>query len=428
MQDTHVGPNFQITRAWAKNYRSISESEIELDPLTVLVGPNASGKSNWLDVLRFIKDTLRFDLEVAVSQRQGMEAICHSGSHTEQPHIGVGITANIRSRHTARDHVSIQYGFTLAPTQESAYRVRQESAVISDGSDDLPLFGFRVQDDHVLFSERPAVLDFDEMLMLDEGGDFTITYLALPALVRGIRRRYPLEKEDDGNLSPLVRDAFWQLHQYLLNARFYHIFPNTIKGPQRPGSTYLLEEDASNLASIIWEIQREAPRTMVRIREALSLLVPGVSDLEVGPVGGYLVVRLKHGSGLGANWFDLSQESDGTVRLLALLVALNQRQPLPLIGIEEPELTVHPGSLAVLADLINEATLRSQVIVTTHSPDFVDCITEYKAVESLRIVELVDGATNVAKVAKAQMEAVSERLFSPGELYRMGEFRLRQRI
>ena len=116
------------------------------------------------------------------------------------------------------------------------------------------------------------------------------------------------------------------------------------------------------------------------------------------------------------------------VRLLALLVALNQRRPLPLIGIEEPELTVHPGSLAVLADLINEAALRSQVIVTTHSPDFVDSITEYKAVDSLRIVELVDGATNVASVAKAQVEAVRERLFSPGELHRMGEFRISQRI
>lgn len=430
MQDTHVGPNFQITRAWAKNYRSISESRIELDPLTVLVGPNASGKSNWLDVLRFIKDALRFDLEVAVSQRQGMEAICYSSSHTKhkQPHIGVGITANVRNRHTPQGHVSIQYGFTLTPTQGSAYRVRQESAVISDGDDDLPLSGFRLQDDEVVFSEHPDVLDFWETLLLDEGGDFTITDLALPTLVRRIRRRYPFERDRDDYLSSLVRDGFWQLHQNLLNARFYHIFPNTIKGPQRPGSTYLLEEDAGNLASIIREIERESPRTMVRIREALSLLVPGVSDLEVSPVGGYLVIRLKHGSGPGANWFDLSQESDGTVRLLALLVALNQRRPLALIGIEEPELTVHPGSLAVLADLINEAALRSQVIVTTHSPDFVDCITEYKAVDSLRIVELVDGATNVANVAKAQVEAVSERLFSPGELHRMGEFRLSQRI
>ena len=145
-------------------------------------------------------------------------------------------------------------------------------------------------------------------------------------------------------------------------------------------------------------------------------------------MGGYLVIRLKHGAGPEGDWFDLSQESDGTVRLLALLIALHQQHPLTLLGIEEPELTVHPGALSVLADLINEAALRSQIIVTTHSPDFVDCVTEYRAIENLRIVELVDGATQVANVASGQVEAVKENLFSPGELHRMGEFRLSQRI
>ena len=428
MQDSSIRPNFQITRAWAKNYRSISEAEIELDPLTVLVGPNASGKSNWLDVLRFIKDALRFDLEVAISQRQGIEAICHSNSRAEQPHIGVGIAATVRSRHTDRDYAYIRYGFALTQKKEGMYSVSQEYGIISDGDEDSPVFGFSIQDDHIEFSKNPAPLDLEAMLRLKDSDDLEITDLALPALVRVARRRALRDHEQDDYLSPLVSDVFRQLHRNLTTARFYHIFPNTIKGPQRPGSTYLLDEDASNLASTIWEIKREFPLTMVRIREALSLLVPGVSDLEVNPVGGYLAVRLKHGSGPRANWFDLSQESDGTVRLLALLVALNQRRLLPLIGIEEPELTVHPGSLAVLADLINEAALRSQVIVTTHSPDFVDCITEYKAVDSLRIVELVDGATNIASVAKAQVEAVRERLFSPGELHRMGELRLSQRI
>ncbi len=117
----------------------------------------------------------------------------------------------------------------------------------------------------------------------------------------------------------------------------------------------------------------------------------------------------------------MSQESDGTVRLLGLLVALYQQRSLPLIGIEEPELTVHPGALAVLADLLNEAARRSQVIVTTHSPDFIDCVTNYKAVESLRIVELVKGVTTVWQVPDTQVKAVRENLFSPGELHRMGE-------
>ena len=176
------------------------------------------------------------------------------------------------------------------------YRVSQEYGIISDGDEDSPVFGFSIQDGYIAFSENPAPVDLEAMLRLEDSNDLEITDLALPALVRGARRRALLYHEQDGYLSPLVRDGFCQLHRNLTTARFYHIFPNTIKGPQRPGSTYLLDEDASNLASTIWEIEREFPQTMVRIREALSLLVPGVSGLDVGPVGGYLVVRLKHGS------------------------------------------------------------------------------------------------------------------------------------
>ena len=428
MQDTPIRPSPQVIRAWARNYRSISEAEIELDPLTVLVGPNASGKSNWLDVLRFMKDAVWFDPGVAIFAREGLEAICHSRAAPEQPHIEMGIAATVRSRYASRDYATIRYGFALTRTKEGMFRVSQEAGNISDLGEDSSGLRFFSKDGSILFSEDSLPMELKTMLSLKDESDVALTSLGLPILARESRRRSLPDSEQDRFLTPLVRDGFRQLHHIFTNSRFYHIFPNTIRGPQRPGNTYLLDEDGSNLASIIRETARRSPQVMSRIREALIYLVPGITDLEVHSVGGYLVVRLKHGSGPEAAWFDLSQESDGTVRLLALLVALNQLGALPVLGIEEPELTVHPGSLAVLADLVNEASLRSQVIVTTHSPDFIDCVTEYKAVENLRIVELVDGATKVASVAKTQIEAVRENLFSPGELHRMGEFRLSERI
>ena len=73
------------------------------------------------------------------------------------------------------------------------------------------------------------------------------------------------------------------------------------------------------------------------------------------------------------------------MRLLGLLTALYQERPPSLIGIEEPELTIHPGAQAVLADVMVEATLRTQVLVTTHSPDLIDRL----PIESLRAVQIV---------------------------------------
>ena len=222
--------------------------------------------------------------------------------------------------------------------------------------------------------------------------------------------------------------ALRRFHRYLLNMRFYHIFPNTIREPQPVQNERPMDEDAGNLASALRELDEKHPTYMSRLKKSLGRLVHGVSDVEVVSAGGYLVVRLKHDSAQGGVWLDLSQESDGTVRLLGLLVALYQYphlHDLPVIGIEEPELAVHPdNAMAALADLVYATSYRSQVIVTTHSPDFIDCVTNYRRVENLRIVELVDGVTKVGHVREAQKQAVKKFLFSPGALHRMGELEL----
>ena len=85
------------------------------------------------------------------------------------------------------------------------------------------------------------------------------------------------------------------------------------------------------------------------------------------------------------------------------------------MGIEEPELTIHPGAQAVLADVMVEATLRTQVLVTTHSPDLIDRL----PIESLRAVQIEDGWTKVGPVSDTQVKAVRDGLFTSGELHSM---------
>jgi predicted ATPase len=205
--------------------------------------------------------------------------------------------------------------------------------------------------------------------------------------------------------------------------RFYSIFPNAIREPQKLSNPFPLDEHGGNFASVLRHISKNSPTTMQTIKNALRQLVPSVSDLRVNSVGGYLVTRLKHDAAGkdGSAWFDLSQESDGTLRLLGLLVALYQRPRPTFIGIEEPELTVHPGTVRVLGDILVEASRRCQLLITTHSPDLLDQL----SVESLRLVELAKGSTTVDSVSQTQVEAVRQNLFSPGELHRMGELNLR---
>ncbi len=112
----------------------------------------------------------------------------------------------------------------------------------------------------------------------------------------------------------------------------------------------------------------------------------------------------------------MASESDGTLRALALLMALNQMPGPSIIGVEEPELMIHPGAMGVLANVIRGTSHRSQVILTTHSPDL---ITNFP-VNSLRIVDLENGATKIGPVREDERQIVEDKLFKAGDLLRLG--------
>lgn len=100
--------------------------------------------------------------------------------------------------------------------------------------------------------------------------------------------------------------------------------------------------------------------------------------------------------------------------MAGILTALLQSSSLSVIGLEEPELTVHPGALPLLCDFIREASRNRQVILTTHSPDLLDRFN----VEEVRVVERQDGKTRIAPLDRGQHEAVRDHLLTLGEILR----------
>ena len=214
--------------------------------------------------------------------------------------------------------------------------------------------------------------------------------------------------------------------RFLENLRFYHIFPDGLREPQLMASKYPLQEHGSNLASVFDDMKRKGSPYFPELLAALGLVARGVKDISITRAGGHLVVRLLHcddDTGGKGVWLDASQESDGTLRALGLLVALYQDPTPPFIAIEEPELTIHPGALSVLADIILETSRRSSLLVTTHSPELLDSL----PIDCIRSVEADNGATRVGAVAEHQKAAVVKGLFSPGELHRMEGLQLASR-
>ena len=395
----------RITRIRAKNYRSIRELDLELGPLTVLVGPNASGKSNVLDVLRFIRDVFNHGLDAAISWRDGIDTIRHLSRRGRSRDVELGFSATF-------ENLAIEYSFVLGSDSNGGHHVKREygNCKFNDDSKEFP---FDV--------EEGRIIEPDPVLGLISLGFPTDN----PSFFRFGGFLFNTNSNDPNSRATLLPSQLFRIGKGISNLGFHHVSPNVIRGPQKQLHSATLDEHGENLSSVLLSTQLnpQPPFGFDDLREALAHVVPGITDVRSEAVGGYLVLKLKHSNivdGKGV-WLDAAQESDGTLRMLALLTAIYQRQVPPLLGIEEPESAVHPGILTALAEILEEASLRQQVVITTHSPDFIDQF----PIECIRSVEFVDGGTEVGEVSKRQVDAVKERLFTAGELHRMEGLEIR---
>jgi predicted ATPase len=153
-----------------------------------------------------------------------------------------------------------------------------------------------------------------------------------------------------------------------------------------------------------------------RIVQPLHAAMPDIVSIKLQAIGRYWVARLLRSHTPDRSDLTLANESQGTLRFLAVLVALAQAVPNgAFVALEEPENTLHPAAAGVLADAIAEATMNCQVVITTHSPELLD----HFPAESIRVVGSAGGETSIGFLAADQGEAIRSQLFYAGELMRM---------
>jgi predicted ATPase len=228
------------------------------------------------------------------------------------------------------------------------------------------------------------------------------------------REEYKIEQADE----LLVHQRRWelsQLRQRLTDFQAYSIFPNTLRTPQEPSNEIFLTPEGRNLTSVFKRMRRtkRGLEAITQIIDAMKLILPNLERISILSLGGFLVPQFHMTEASGKRHvFNVAQMSDGTLRVLGLLTALYQEPRPSVIALEEPEQTVNPGILTVLADSIKEVSRRSQVIITTHSPNLLDQF----GPEDVRTVDLVGSRTHVAPVGATQLGAVRDRLFTLGEL------------
>jgi len=371
-----------IKKIKISNFRSLG-ADISILPgaLSILVGPNGSGKSNVLDALSFVRDAVIQGLPAAITHRGGIDSV-RRRSHGRP--FDVHIEMDIKLFGGAA-----RYVFVITGDRLEEYRVKSEVAVVSmRDPKDVHRFERNANEWHGPEGIAPR---------MDEQS------LALTAL--GGTEQF----------KPLV--------DYLSGITVYSVFPDTLRVPQRFDSSCPMKPHGENWVSILRDLVKEeqAKNDLV---SGLRKLTGDIEDVRVTSAAGHLIAEFKQQAKAkkGKRWFEAAQQSDGTLRVAGLFTALLQSPRPQFIGIEEPELTVHPGALPMLYDYLKQASEVSQVMVTTHSPIILDVVDVDRDV--ILVVNRIDGKTDVKRVAEAQLEPVRRSLLRLGDLFVSGDLQM----
>ncbi len=374
-----------IRRVALRNYRSIAACNVQLTPLTILVGANGAGKSNFLDALRFTAQALRFSLDHALRERGGINEV-RRRSRGHPNHFAIHLDLRL-------PETTGWYAFEVGAQSKGRFVVRREECM-AKGSDSNRSEFFKTENGQPVstsMSHPPGAGD-DRLYLMQVAG-------------------YP---------------AFRPFYEALAGMGFYSIHPEQIRELQSPDPGELLRQDGSNVASVLANLKAGAPESAERVSKYLSKVVPGTVGVESKTVGPKVTVEFRQQvAGDHSPWrFLANNVSDGTLRVFGVLMALYQVAGMDsgkakLIGIEEPEGCLHPAAGAVLTDVLREASDKTQVIVTSHSADLLDRDTI--PLESILAVVHEHGETRLGPLDEAGRSALREHLFTAGELLRMDQ-------
>ena len=387
------------------HYKNLSDIALtDIQPVTVLVGCNGVGKSNLADALRFLRDAMSQGLDHAVSTRGGIDLI-----RQYSPTKPFQISFDFGFFDEECPEASYRYQLLLISLKEGNYRVEHERGEWRDTRNVI-----------VSLSETSPYKKevVEEQMSFDRKADGSLS-LKTSGKPIGLSYQPPISLDTLAFGSHFSTDYYLKngrfggqvLRDFILNFRFSAIYPNTLRHPAPPDTDPILKENGANWASILRTLKKTSrgKQAWEQIREMMQVVMPQLEDITTQAVGGFILSRFKVREANGeAHFFDPSQISDGTLRILGILLALYQTPHPSLMVIEEPEQTVNPALLALLADAFREVSERTQLLITSHSPHLIDCFEP----ENIQVVTMQNGETRISPIRASQREAVKEHLLS----------------
>ncbi len=331
-----------------QNYRALRDIEFDaLTPLTALLGPNGSGKSTVFDVFNFLSECFADGLRKAWDKRGRFKELRTRGSSGP-------IVFELRYRETpdaqpASYRLAIdEVGGGPVVTEET---LKWRRVARNKAGAPYKILAFKKGAGWVIPGADPSANDRKVREQLDEPEMLAVNTL--------------------GQLAKHPRVS--ALRRFIADWYVSYLAVSDTRGVPEAGPQERLTKTGDNLANVIQYLQERKGDDLQFIVNRLRERVPQLESVLSEPLGdGRLLLRLKDAP--FAEPVLARFASDGTLKMLAYLVALYAPPPPRFIGIEEPENFLHPRLLPMLAEECRDASARSQLLVTTHSPFFVNAL------------------------------------------------------
>ena len=357
----------EVDTITVKGFKSIAAIEkLKLGAINVVIGPNGSGKSNFIGVFAFLHAIREGLLQDYVIKAGGADKVLHFGSK---------ITGKLEIRASFQDGVN-EYVIALEPTAADQLHPASETVSFWD-------------------KRHPATYAEDLAARGMEAGISDAQRSGTGAYVRQHLNRWRLYHfHDTSSTSPIKKTADLNDNRY-----------------RRP--------DGSNLAAFLYVLRLKHDTAYSLIRRTIQRVAPFFDDFVLEPQQlNPDKIRLEWRHKGSDAYFDASSLSDGTLRFIALATLFLQPDSIrpSLILVDEPELGLHPYAITLLASLVKQAAVTTQVILSTQSPLLLD----HFQPEDVLVADRVGGGTRFTRLESARLASWLED-YSLGQLWEKNE-------
>jgi predicted ATPase len=384
-----------IKRLALKNILSFRDAVVELGQLNVLIGPNAVGKSNLIEVIGLLQ-AAPTNLATAILRGGGVRQWLWLGERGPAP------TASIECELTlTREQDVGPLGYQLEFSDEAGGFVIVGEAL---SSSTVPI---DLEEAPAYFARHYNLTGYGAQAKLARVLDETKKFLPGASVLAQFK-------------SPIDPTPITEVGNQFAQIRIFREFRTGPGSPARYGISTSVPKDAladggDNLALVLLELDFLGVHE--RIKDYLRRFCERFEDVKVN-VGEGLARAYLREAGL-AEMLSAIRMSDGTLKFLSLLATLFHPKPPPLMCIEEPEIGLHPDALQLVAEALVEASESMQLVVTTHSDVLIDYLTG--SPETVLVCERdFDNGTQMKRLSKEHLKAWLEH-YTLGQLWRKGE-------